>query len=509
MLVMNRRTFLKSAGVAGIALPLGVHGAEEPPVKVPAFAGGEGLTLIGRIKTRASREIEMSRIGIGMECLDRRMYLPEKTYGHLAALGAKWARLQTGWARCEQKEGVYDFKWLDEVVNSVIAAGVKPWFNVGYGNKLYSPDAPHESAVGQVPLYDGERGITAWKKFLHALAEHFKDRVSHWEIWNEPNLDCFWHPKHKASATEYTKLVAISAEAIRSAHPDAVIAGCINGVGNTFFEECLKAGIGRHTGVFTFHPYRKELVPEMEYPRLVERMRKAIKEYAPHLRLWQGECGAPSLTKGHHDTWMTLWNMTEFNQAKWLVRRLMLDVFLDLDVAQYFHLCDLMETPYRQSDGSARPPVMLGILNGKTYTPKIAYTAMQSIATLFDAGTQPDAYYYCGISPVSNDGEVQEPYTMLFHRRGMPMLAYYQAMNVQDDTAPAQVDLLLTCDGYQKKSADIMREPVLVDPITQNIYSIPNLERPTGKGQFRASFRFKKLPCFDYPLLITDRSAVM
>ena len=218
-LPMKRRTFLKAVSLSVVPLSARHAFASEaltPPS--PKWVKEYGLTPIGTLNTKPSRDIIDSRIGIGMECLDRRMYLPEKTYGHLAALGAKWARLQTGWSRCETTEGVYDFAWLDDVVDKVIAAGVRPWFNVGYGNKLYSPDAPHESAVGQVPLYDGERGVNGWKNFLHALASHFKDRIEYWEIWNEPNISSFWHPKHKSSPVEYAKLVSISAEAIRSRH---------------------------------------------------------------------------------------------------------------------------------------------------------------------------------------------------------------------------------------------------------------------------------------------------
>jgi hypothetical protein len=42
--------------------------------------------------------------------------------------------LQCGWAKCEQKPGVYDFAWLDEVVNDALAQGVQPWLEVSYGN---------------------------------------------------------------------------------------------------------------------------------------------------------------------------------------------------------------------------------------------------------------------------------------------------------------------------------------------------------------------------------------
>lgn len=498
---MNRRSFIKAA-VLTAAVPL--------PALRALDTKQLSLERIGALKTKPARDIAASRIGIGMECLDRRMYLPEKTYGHLAALGAKWARLQTGWSRCEAKEGVYDFAWLDDVVNHVITAGVKPWFNVGYGNKLYSPDAPHESAVGQVPLYDGERGINGWKNFLGALAEHFKDRVEHWEIWNEPNISAFWHPKHKSSPDEYAKLVAISAEAIRARHPAARIVACESGVDSAFFEGCLKAGMGKHINFFSIHPYQPEQIPELNYAAQVSRLRDIARQFAPHVRLWQGECGAPAQTIGHHDaSWMKLWNMNELNQAKWVVRRLLLDVFLDLDRAQYFHLCDLMESTYRQANGEARPPVMLGLLNGKTYTPKLAYAAMQSIATLCDADTRPEPGYYCAMLPVADGASLMEPYTMLFRRRGAPMLAFYQAANVQDDTPTVPVDVVLSCDSHPKKFPDILREPVLVDPIRQTVYALSVPERLAVKGQFRPSLRFKNLPCLDYPLLITDKSTVL
>ncbi len=505
---MNRRTFLSSASLAAAPLSALRAMAADPPASQPADANWQeasGLKQVAALKIRSAKEIASSRVGVGMECLDRRMYFPEKTYAHLTALGAKWARLQTGWSRCETKEGVYDFTWLDEVVDAVIAAGVRPWFNVGYGNKLYSPDSPHESAVGQVPLYDGERGVKAWESFLRALGERYKDRVAQWEIWNEPNISVFWHPKHKSSPVEYAKLVEISARAIRQTHPKAQIAACISGMDPTWIEKCLQAGMGPHINLFSIHPYNREMIPEINYASTVARIRSVLRRLAPHVRLWQGECGAPAQTTGHSDTWMHLWNMNERNQAKWVVRRIMLDLFMDLDLAQYFHLCDLMEAPYRQANGQERPPVMLGLLHGKIYTPKLAYAAMQSVATLLDDQTVAEPNYYCALTPAAGHAQPQQPNTMLFRRSGQPMLAYYQAVNVQDDAPPVTVDVDFSCDG---KAASLLREPVLVDPISQKAFAMENVERKADKPYQRAFWRFKNVPCLDYPLLITDKKAI-
>ena len=108
------------------------------------------MTLIGKLAVHNANDIAVSRFSVGFETLDRKMFTPSKCYKPLADLGVKRARLQTGWNRCETVKGEYDFSWLDESVDALLALGVQPWFNVGYGNKLYMPGAP-DAAVGHIP----------------------------------------------------------------------------------------------------------------------------------------------------------------------------------------------------------------------------------------------------------------------------------------------------------------------------------------------------------------------
>ena len=90
----------------------------------------------GTLKPRRTADIAASPISIGFETLDRYHFDPKRTYPHLAELGAKWARVQTGWNRCEREKGVYDFGWLDAIVDDLLAIGVQPFFNLGFGNLL-------------------------------------------------------------------------------------------------------------------------------------------------------------------------------------------------------------------------------------------------------------------------------------------------------------------------------------------------------------------------------------
>ena len=105
------------------------------------------MKWLGRVAPRSSLDVQGSRLSVGFETLDRAMFDPEPIYPHLAALGVKWARLQTGWGRTERERGVYDFDWLDSVVDALLGIGIQPFFNVGYGNQLYVPEAPAADAL--------------------------------------------------------------------------------------------------------------------------------------------------------------------------------------------------------------------------------------------------------------------------------------------------------------------------------------------------------------------------
>ena len=65
----------------------------------------ERLKKIGKVKTFSSSEIKFSRMGIGFEKLDRNVFDPEKAYDKVAATGAKFVRIQSGWERTEKEKG--------------------------------------------------------------------------------------------------------------------------------------------------------------------------------------------------------------------------------------------------------------------------------------------------------------------------------------------------------------------------------------------------------------------
>lgn len=155
---------------------------------LPAF----GLEEAGTLAPVDSRHSSAERLSVGFETLDRELFDPEECYELLGKSGVKWARCQSGWSRCEKTPGGYDFAWLDRVVDRFCELGIRPWLGLTFGNRLYSPDAKHPSAVGCPPVCYGERAVRAWENFVRAVVDRYRGRVSCFEIWNEPDNRQFW-----------------------------------------------------------------------------------------------------------------------------------------------------------------------------------------------------------------------------------------------------------------------------------------------------------------------------
>ncbi|MFP4057811.1 MAG: GH39 family glycosyl hydrolase [Candidatus Brocadiia bacterium] len=472
----TRRTFIRW-GVGAVAA--GTIGRRRVRAQDDGFDFGP--EPMGRVESRPATSIEASPLSVGFEVLDRKRFEPLRTYPHLARLGAKWARCQTGWNRCERRKGDFDFRWLDDVVDSLRKIGVQPWFNLGYGNKLYTPEKPGDTSVGWAPIFE-PAAREGWLRFVRRLAHHFRDRVRHWEIWNEPNIRGFWKPR-KPRPADYAALVAITAPEIRTRVPDAVIVGgALAGIPIGYLRGCLEEGLADHVDKVSYHPYRP--VPEAGYRSQVQALRELLRPYGKHIALWQGENGCPS--RGGEGSVGALSNLdwNESRQAKWLLRRILADLCLDIELTSYFHTVDLVG--YRGQTN------FKGLLRGDDYTPKRAYGAYQCLCALFDAQTrrQPElSLELVGQKKVHLwDGG--------FVRRGRALYAYWFPADLQKDWTPRRLTIRVTTSPRAA-----IRQPVLVDPMTRRLYPLEAAE--AGER----SMTFRDLPLLDYPLLVTDRAA--
>ena len=274
------------------------------------------LTKIGEVRARSAREVDTSRLGIGFEKLDRAVFDPEKAYAPLAAIGVKYVRIQSGWQRTEKQKGVYDFSWLDAIVDRLIADGMIPWMNIVYGNELYDEQAAQAyGAVGCPPLFS-EEAFDAWIAYVRALVTHFRGRVRDYEIWNEPDGRGTW--KSGADPADYARLVIPTAAAIHESDPDArALLGALCRANMIFFAELAEAGAFDVTDALTYHCY----TPSDKVMRdSIVAMRALTDLYKPGMPVIQGESGTQSRSGGHGALRAGTWS--ERRQAKYMARQI-------------------------------------------------------------------------------------------------------------------------------------------------------------------------------------------
>lgn len=474
-----------------------------------------GVSKIGRMPYKSSLEIEHSRLGLGFETLDRDTFDPKKTYPFLKDSGVKHARCQTGWMKTEKEKGVYDFNWLDEIVDDLARIGIKAWLSLSFGNPLYTPCEEYAEAwkkakaegsmvpgwgrgyVGEVPLYHGEEAMTGWLNYVKACAEHFKGRVSHWEVWNEP--EAFWCLNGekmrlklgvKEVARDYVEFVRQTAEAVRSAIPDAKIIADVAQTGTTYIRELGKNGIEDIIDIFSYHFYGN--TPEAFIQQRVNHARANIcRKGSRKIEFWQGESGRASGKSA-------LFSMpTEYNQAKYLVRRYLTDMCCGAELTSFFTVTDFL---CYYPDGRDQ---FYGVINAKENRPKLAFYALQAMGWMFDGlELAPDFLAVFSASSYRNFGS-SSPYNVMsgaFRRKGVPVFALWIPEHVDINARPVEGCVRLTME-----EGCILENPVVIDPIRRNVWSITR-ETTIETFVFLGAQVFNPFRVVDYPLFITDAS---
>ena len=457
---------------------------------------------VGQIAPVPSLQIKRSKIGLGFEKLDRDVFDPEKAYAHVAASGVKWIRIQSGWARTEKKRGVYDFAWLDRIVDTLVANGHWPWICLCYGNGLYDEaGAKVFGAVGCPPIHTDEQK-TAWHRYVSTLVARYKGKVEHFEVWNEPDGEWCW--KHGVNGREYGEFVIATAAAIHEGNPDAkVIAGSMCGDELPWLCKVAETGAFSHAWGFTYHCYTPD---ETNNPIRVRNLRALLKRYNPDIKIIQGESGSQSRSDGCGA--LRGFNWTEERQAKQLLRHTVSDLLCDVEFMSFFSCMDMIEALNGKVGDKASylDYGYFGVLsaqfdeNGRAtgeYKPKKAYHALQMLAAIFreepavsDLAVKfvPEVSQLIGWEPQVTFHDVM--YGAFERPNGARAFVYWEPANLMTETVDSTTSIQI---------AGAKGKPRLVDPMTGDIYEIPD-EMIGSSIDCCQNIHF--LPLRDYPLFL-------
>ena len=472
----------------------------------------ERLIKIGTLKPKKSSDVKFSPLGVGFEKLDRDAFEPEKAYDKIADLGVKWVRLQSGWAKTEQQKGVYDFEWLDKIVDNLVSRGLRPWICLCYGNGLYSDEAKKYFGAAGVAPTEGEY-LAAWQRYVTATVDHFKDRVHEWEIWNEP--DGAWCWKSGPDGTEYGKFAVNTSKAILQADKDAYIIGgstCQRTI--SFLNSAFIAGMGDYINGLTFHEYTRD---EMGCFETIRAYKAVADMYNDKIEIIQGESGSQSKRGGRGAINTGSW--TPHKQAKQLLRHLTADMMCGVKFTSYFSAMDMHEGFDFKPGEKINSFGYFGLLgavfdeNGFAvgeYKEKPSYYALQNLASVFNEDVK-----------VKNLPIMVKPQHSLLTFSDEPQ--HYQInaggfkIGKNEVYAFWMPSNLMTTDyeGTFSISTAIMKEAHLVDFMDGSVYEIPGTMLAEGDYPFTSgdstvwdvphdknAYTYSNLPIKDYPMAL-------
>ena len=442
------------------------------------------LKVIGEVAPVPSSLDRPSFWSVGCETLDRDYAVFDSFIEYMGETGVGYARLQSGWAKCEPKrKGKYDFAWLDHQVDGLISKGIRPWMCLCYGNPLYTDGGKDLNArlFGDGPVMDG------WLRYVKQLVKRYKGRVAMYEVWNEPDgaRDASGKWVSGKNWEEYALLFVRTAQAIREADPEAKIAafGAFS-ISKDYFEEGLKA-IARLGGTelvdyVTYHAYWA--APERIKPH-VEKLKEDIRAFNPRVQLLQGESGCPAqLEYGHA---MCNWEWTEYSQVKWDLRHMLLNFSMGIP-SSTFTMVDLNYGWMLQSFGLIR-------MNQKSEPqykrPK--FYGIQNLTSLIDGEciSAPEAWRFGGAS-------TNKEITLVGVKKNgqsIACLLWFSGEVPGSGLERMLVDVTLF--------GDTLQDPVYVDLVTGFVHEVYVENRADG-------IRIPNLPLWDAPVAIMERSQV-
>jgi len=315
-------------------------------VVVQALSGcGPGkpeLRLIAEETGKVHPTLQMAPVPFGLGVNTHFFAGSEKDWSLLAESGMSIVRTDVAWSRFETSPGRYDHRKHDALIEGLERRGMWLLWMIGYGNKLYDPNAVVPANLG----IRNEKARQASARFCATLARRYKGKKIIWELWNEPNLTRFWGPK--PDPDQYLAWCRAVAAAIREVDPTAcIVAPGLSRFDFLFLEECFSRGLLDLIDGVTVHPYRgaierfpKVVDPKPQLPRGCHpesvlrdytRLRRQIERHKPAGK------GIPVISGewGYTTTYVT-----HELQGKYLARQWLANMAYGVPISIWYDWCD-------------------------------------------------------------------------------------------------------------------------------------------------------------------------
>ena len=507
------------------------------------------LPIVGSLDHHASSLDRPSLWSIGSETLDRDFAVFDKYIQYMGETGVGYSRLQSGWAKTEPRKGKYEFAWLDHQVDGLLEQGIHPWLCLCYGNPIYS-DSGHDL---NARIFADGPVMDAWLKYVRQTVRRYKGKVTMYEVWNEPDGAKPANGVKGESWREYSNLFVRTAKVIREEDPDAKIAALAaysfsNGYFANALNEIKRLGGLEYIDYVTYHAYWS--VPERIIKRVKE-LQRLCAELNPSIKVLQGETGCPAQLEYGHALNNIEWS--EYSQAKYDMRHMLINFSLGCH-SSVFTMVDLNYGWMQQSYGLIRTN-----LKGEPQYKRPKFHAVRNVTSVFTPDLEADPevrlsnsncdlpMQVVGIRKVSC--ALVSPSSADTASRAAASPDCASAATACESASPACASAATACAGktvgvmlwlcgdrptssLERRLLDIsltgitFEDPVYVDMLTGLVHEIkdrcrnkpapvgvvpdgaPILAEASGVSIARGACDIRKIPVWDSPILVIERSAI-
>jgi len=236
-------------------------------------------------------------IALGGGIFDLSINVANQRFAELRDAGVTWVRLDINWGAIEPTPGAYAWDETDALITAARNNGLQVLGLIAYTPSWARPAGSNDK---HQPLQ-----IEDFATFAGIAADRYRQQITNWEIWNEPNHLPFW--SSGPDPVVYGQMLSATARRIREVQPGAfIISGglspAIDGSGSvspeTFisgFLPYVPPGLINAVGI---HPYSFPAMPTDAHAwntfYRMPAMVGLVQSTHPGVLLWPTEFGAPT-----------------------------------------------------------------------------------------------------------------------------------------------------------------------------------------------------------------------
>lgn len=313
----------------------------------------------------------------------------EQQYLNALSTGATWNRWPFYWPTIEQSPATFDWSAQDATVSADLAHGLQinaillgtPSF---YLSEPVTADAPVDRPAGRITLSPTETATpiglydpiftdgtdipgagkqinenNVWARFVYEAVERYRPGgllartenwpagtgITHWEMWNEPDLPIFWD----GTLPDYARLLKVGYLSAKQADPASVILfgglannielwGYYNDVLNLYASDPLANDYAYFHDIFATHSYFYAWQSWFHVWRAGETM----SNHGLDKPIWLNESGVPAWNDYPGPVWDSVsgYRATTTEQADFVIQSALYATYAGADMIFHFQLYD-------------------------------------------------------------------------------------------------------------------------------------------------------------------------